>query len=293
MFSKMFEWLLGPMNNILFDGIVNYLLKEQKFINSKGKIFKNEVCGLMALHDIKHVKIQVIRNLIYFSHYENLFKYKRFKDLMSSMKRELTPIIKKMTNEQNLTKSEISSVCSDPTRKELKEKIQAMILSYLFMFLEKELEIGAGDIAASASNFPTGLSNRHSSYFESSNIMLTNMFNDLVNGSLPGSIFHMSNFFITPDKNAETSTSTSGRIYKEASNKIGNTLKMLFLTDISFESLRNYHYLWYTFNNKMKTFTLFCTHSKSNCSDPTKYTFAFEGSLKSLLIDVEFLIGKG
>ena len=55
------------------------------------------------------------------------------------------------------SKSEMYSICNDPSKQELKEKIQAMVVSYLFMFLEKELEIGAGDIAASSKNLPTGL----------------------------------------------------------------------------------------------------------------------------------------
>ena len=105
--------------------------------------------------------------------------------------------------------------------------------------------------------------------------MFTKIFNDLVNGSLPGSIFLMSNFFITPENIGKD-------LYFQSSSKIKNTLKSLFLTDITYESLRNYHYLWYAFNNNMKTFTIFCLHKDNNCSDPSKYTFAFQESLNSL-----------
>ena len=35
-FLELFRWLIGPMNNILFDGIEKHLLEEPRFINSKG-----------------------------------------------------------------------------------------------------------------------------------------------------------------------------------------------------------------------------------------------------------------
>ena len=55
--------------------------------------------------------------------------------------------------------------------------MQAITVSYLFMFLQGE-EIGAGDIAAS--RFITGLK-KYTMYYKNSHIMLTNIFNDLVN----------------------------------------------------------------------------------------------------------------
>ena len=35
-FLELFRWLIGPMNNILFDGIEKHLLEKPRFINSKG-----------------------------------------------------------------------------------------------------------------------------------------------------------------------------------------------------------------------------------------------------------------
>ena len=41
-FLELFRWLIGPMNNILFDGIEKHLLEEPRFINSKVSHQKNE-----------------------------------------------------------------------------------------------------------------------------------------------------------------------------------------------------------------------------------------------------------
>ena len=47
-FLQLYRWLIGPLTNILFDSIEKYLLEEKRFISSKGRIFKNEVCELIA-----------------------------------------------------------------------------------------------------------------------------------------------------------------------------------------------------------------------------------------------------
>ena len=52
-FVEQFNWLIGPLQHDLFDGIEKFLLLEKKFINNHGKRLKNEVCGLVALEKMK------------------------------------------------------------------------------------------------------------------------------------------------------------------------------------------------------------------------------------------------
>ena len=74
-FFDLFYWL-GSMKDDLFDGIAKYLIKEKKFIHSKGRIFKNEVCGIMALKKVKDISL---RKNIYKIYFENFVKG-RFKN---------------------------------------------------------------------------------------------------------------------------------------------------------------------------------------------------------------------
>ena len=69
-FLDLFYWL-GSMKDDLFDGIVKYLVKEKKFIHSKGRIFKNEVCGMMTLKKLKDISLT---KTIYKIYFDNLFK---------------------------------------------------------------------------------------------------------------------------------------------------------------------------------------------------------------------------
>ena len=56
---------------------------------------------------------------------------------------------------------------------------------------------------------------------------------------------------------------------------------MIELTNITDEAMRNYHYLWYTYNNNNENFTLFCNAEYSSlwidCTqEPLRYFLAEE-----------------
>ena len=118
---------------------------------------------------------------------------------MKLMKREIMPLVNQKTKEQNLTKSEISSVCNDFVNEKMKKEMESVILSFLFLALQnKDPKIGTGDIVAS--RFRTGLTDEMSGIYLDTNTIFTKIFNEMVNGSLPGSIFQIPKFFATPDK---------------------------------------------------------------------------------------------
>ena len=76
---------------------------------------------------------------------KNMFKFMHFSPLLNFMKKEISPHIALKIKEYNLTKTEISSVCTDLKNKQLKSEMEAMILSFLYLFIdENTLVIGSG-----------------------------------------------------------------------------------------------------------------------------------------------------
>ena len=77
-FMDSFDWLIKQMHKKLFDGIESFLIEEEKFINDKKKIFKNEVCSLVALEENKIPFKEVI-----WRHYQrNMYKTRGFRFLL-------------------------------------------------------------------------------------------------------------------------------------------------------------------------------------------------------------------
>ena len=121
-FIKLFEWLIGPMTHELFDGIEKYLLNEKVFIQKKGKIFRNEVCGLIALQQLRKTSLKKDMRKIYKL---NMYKYVDFSVLLRFIKKEISPFITIKTKEYNLTKSEISTACNDAENLQSKSEMEA------------------------------------------------------------------------------------------------------------------------------------------------------------------------
>ena len=92
----------------------------------------------------------------------------------------------------------------------------------------------------------------------------------MVNGSFPVSIFEFPRFFVIPDK----------IFYKEVLNdtqehNVKLIQRIIKFLNIPFESVKNYHYYWHSFNNGESNISIFCDNSDMknpiNCSDPTKF----------------------
>ena len=281
-FMNLFGWLVSPMNDKLFDATQNFLIndqaknnKGQTFIQSKGKMFKNEACSLVALSKKRNVKLDEDIKKIFL---HNMYKFNFFPDLMNLVRKQVGPIIKNAMSEQNLTKADVSNACKDENNMEYKTKMEALLLSYMYLFIDvKNTVVGAGDLALAAKSLPTGLSRGDyktpiSAKYVPTHTLLTNMYNDMVNGSLPISVFDFPSFFVLPD-NIFMVKEWKDEQQKWKVKKIKNKLEIL---DIPDEAVRNYHYLWDTFLNKKKNFTLFCLEEKKkeeNCSSKSPLEF--------------------
>ena len=76
---------------------------------------------------------------------KNMFKFIHFSQLLNFMKKEISPLIALRIKEYNLTKTEISSTCTNLKYGKLKSEMEAMILSFLYLFIDENTSvIGAG-----------------------------------------------------------------------------------------------------------------------------------------------------
>ena len=78
-FLKMFDWLLSNMNNGLYDDVENYIIHDntknshgKTFLQTKEKVFKTEVCGLIALHNNGNSLQKEIRTIFMANMYKNI-----------------------------------------------------------------------------------------------------------------------------------------------------------------------------------------------------------------------------
>ena len=255
------------MNNQLFDGVDEFLLRERTFLK-KGGMFKNEVQQLMAL---KLLKKYSLKNLIRKIFMSNLYKYRDFSDLLSLIKREISPLITETFSSSNInaTKSELNSIYKDPENSNLKESMEAMLLSYMFLFLsESSGSIGAGDLATAGFINDLSKTKTNKNYLEN-HALMTKFFNSMTNGSVPLSIFELPMFFINPDKTDQKTLQIVPN--KGYMGNIANIRDLIANQNISDKSLINYHFLWAAYNKKQNNWTIFCDHQIANCSDPFNF----------------------
>lgn len=271
-FLKQFNWLVSLMHDGVLDGVEEYLLINEKegFVKSKGKIFKNEVCTLLALQSRrKYLKNEIRRIFL-----ENMYKYNEFRDLMNVIKRQVAPIIMEAKSHYNLSKTEVTSTCNDPKKLQDKTKIESMLLSYMFLFIDKaNTGLRAGDLATSTLN--TGLSQgderqgNYNSYYHSTHKLLTSMYNGITNASLPVSILEFPHFFVKPDQLLQQRINSS-----EVTDIVGIN-RIIEHINIPDETMIIYHFLWLVYNNNnIHNLTLYCTYKNTNnCSEFSNFLF--------------------
>ena len=109
------------------------------------------------------------------------------------IKSQVGEIINKVVANKNITKSEISEACSDQKNKYIMTKMQAMLVSFIYISQKTHIleDAGAGDLATGPYAPPITLA---------THTLLTNMYNDMINASLPVSVLKIPSLFVLPDK---------------------------------------------------------------------------------------------
>ena len=235
-FLDKFNWLISPMHDKLFEDIENFLLWDKKFIERKRKMFEKEVKQLMSMKLLKNYSMKKLIQKIY---RENMYKYEGYNDLLKFLKRKVSPLIEEKYSSMNITKSEMIAIYNGPKNLNLKWQIEAMILSYFYLFISKFDTIDAGDLATAG--FTTGLTLPN--FYNETHPLFTKIYNDMTNGSIPGSIFDLPKFFVYQDKIQRKFI----QVIKDFNNDHGRTIqvikKIIRQPNIPDMSLTYYHYL--------------------------------------------------
>ena len=109
LFMRKFGWVVSSMNNDIFRGVKNYLLDQKKFISQKSRIFEKEVCVLVALN-VSKVNAEPI---VMKEFAKNMYKIRGFSSLMRFIKVNVSIEINHVTDQYNISKNEVSSICKD------------------------------------------------------------------------------------------------------------------------------------------------------------------------------------
>ena len=234
----------------LLEWVSKYLVSEKLFISKKGGIFRNEVCSLLTLKLKNEDKWRTLRRLIFNTFNENMFKYKEFSPVVKNfMKTLISPVIVQAIEDENITKSDINSECRKKENGPLKTETEAFLLSYLYVFINRDnVEVGAGDIAAE-------------DFFEVKDYFsrqMTSLYNSLTNGSLPSSVFRFPAWFSRLLTKARLDIMQHGSF-------IPNPLP----AGLDLERQR-YAAFWKVFNRREPEVTLVCT-PPHNCSHLDHY----------------------
>ena len=182
---------LGPGSSSLFDLVSGYLIKtEATFLKQKGGIFRNEVCSLLTLLNKNKSKYEETRKAIVNEFNENMFKYSGYPQVILFSRKMFNSLIEDAISSENITDAEISAVCGDKQKEGIKNEIEALLLSYLYLFIDTAnvRSLGPGDIAAE-------------DYFilpEELHAELTMLVNNLTNATFPPSVFLFPHWFRMP-----------------------------------------------------------------------------------------------
>ena len=253
-FLKLYQWLISPNNDKLFEDVEQYLIAEKNFLNKKD--FENTICQLSALQ-AKNISLKKdIRNL--FMH--NMYKFRDWQDIENFIQQEVSNTIKEFTVKHNILKSDIFALCDNEAYQETKIEMKALLLSYYYLF-ENADDVGAGDLAVGPYAPPLT---------RTAHTLLTNLYNDMTNGSLPVSVLQIPAFFSLPDK-------YFGLWYDGEPHEyfpfMPGSLNIIEFMNITHEALRNYHYLWHTYYYGNTNFTLYC-EIYSDCSNALDFLLA-------------------
>ena len=245
---KLYEWLISPMNDQLFDDIEQLLigdktiyLKGKTYLQYKAQQFREEVCALVAIQT-KNISLRSGIRYVFMS---NMFKFRNHKERDNLILNHVGEIINKTVTQQNLTQKDIIESCNDQNNKETVTEMQAIIVSFVYFTFHK-MQVHAGDLATGPYAPPLT---------RATHTLLTSIYNDMVGASLPVSVLQFPQLFTKPDKYFPWLNNGFPDLYFPS---VPGSMDIIELDGITVEAWRNYHYLWYTYYHEKQNFTLYC-----------------------------------
>ena len=161
---------------------------------------------------------------------------------------------------------------------DVKSDQQATILSFLFLFINHQVNnnFGAGDLVTA---LPTSLYEHHKGEaYDKIHKLITDIYNDLTNGTLPAFALKIPFFYSRPGKKLSYYFFKNVRDWETP-----------FISDLKNHldpvSLHFYHFLWYKYIRGERKVFIFCPISAvNNCKDPRKFTIPVSrGGSKDIL----------
>ena len=258
---------LGPGTTSLFAWVPDYLLyTEKKFIKQKEKDFRNEICSLLVLKNKTKTGYKTIKDGIIDKFNDNMFKYYGYSDAKDFSKKAISYLLNDVVVYENITDTETNAACNDKEMEGEKKEIAALVLSFLYIFIDfsSVVSLGPGDLAAQD----------HFLVRDVLHTELTNMFNDLSGANLPSSVLQFPEWFVMPGQ----------RILNiiEQSSVLSSALP----ASISKLEVQRYQEFWKEYNNYKTKITYLC--SKESCAEEDYHlvqTKGTEDQVESLLKD--------
>ena len=273
-FMMLYEWLISPMNDQLFDDIEKLLigdtiiyLKGKTYLQYKAQPFRDEVCALVAIQS-KNISLRSGIRYVFMS---NMFKFRNNKERDNVILNHVGEMINKTVAQQNLTKKDITESCNDQNNEEILTEMQALIVSFVYFTFHK-MEVLAGDLATGPYAPPLS---------RATHTLLTSIYNDMVSVSLPVSVLQFPQLFTKPDKYFPWLNNGLPDLYFPS---VPGSMDIIELDGITVEAWRNYHYLWYTYYHEKQNFTLFCM--LENCTaKPLEFVLSENSFTDKLIVE--------
>ena len=149
------------------------------------------------------------------------------------MRNEISPIISEMIARENINETEISSLCHSEDNEHTKRAVEALILSYLYTFMNADSEVGPGDLAAEEHFMMDFIEDK---------LML--MFNDMTGSSLPASILSVPQLLV--------------RLTESEENNPGGQITSYLNSNISPLAFHRYRDTWEVFRRGDGKLYFFC-----------------------------------
>ena len=117
-------------------------------------------------------------------------------------------MIEEEITRSNISENEALEACNDPSNDDIKSQMEAVLTFYWYFHNKIAIvfptSFGAGDLVLGP--YDTGLTRGnfklpHNPYYVQTHTLMTNMYNDMVKGSLPVSVLEFPAFFTIPDEN--------------------------------------------------------------------------------------------
>ena len=139
-FMKEFKYFLKNFKGkSLFLWVRDYLLlKEREFIEKKKPLFKDDICSLVALISLGFTNINKLEEgEVLIGLFDlNMFKVREYPKMINFMREEISPKIRAMVALENITETTVNSLCEATENKPTKTEVEALILSYLYTFID-------------------------------------------------------------------------------------------------------------------------------------------------------------